>query len=236
VDHRTAMIERLPQLYRDGELIGAILGQPAQQLEIIDELGRLVAQRRWFDATFERDDARKAAALLDIAAEDWQGLDEFRAWVHSLRNALLRQSGSVTIAGLQRFVEEFVDRFQRATALMVVQPITAWSAASGAAACFIENPPAVEFIGAGPGAIKPLHRFTIVNKGLDPTPARFLIRTSGTLSEYMPCIANLTTGRVLVYQGPLACGERLWIGLSNSGTATATLERRDETARLRNNH
>lgn len=232
MSHLSEMISRLPQLYRDGELIGAILAQPAQQLEIIDELGRLVAQRRWFDTIYEFDDAVESAALLDIAAESWQDLDEFRAWVHALRNALLRQSGSVTVTGIQRFVEEYVDRFQRATAVMAVAPITAWSTERGASARFIENPLQVQFSEAGLGAIKPLHRFTIDNRGLDSASVCFLLRAVGDQSEYVPCIANITTGRALLLRTPLAPGQRLWLGIAADGGAVATLEKQDVTARL----
>lgn len=232
MSHLSEMIGRLPQLYRDGELIGGILAQPAQQLEIIDELGRLVAQRRWFDTTYELDDAVKAAALLDISAESWQDLEEFRAWVHALRNALLRQSGSVTVTGIQRFIEEYVDRFQRATSVMAVPPITAWSTERGAMARFVENPLQVQFSEAAPGAITPLHRFTIDNRGLDAVPVRFLLRTVGDQSEYVPCIVNITTGRALLLRATLAPGQRLWLGIDADGGATATLEKQDVTARL----
>lgn len=231
--HIDDMTGRLPQLYRDGEILRGILQQPAVQLEVIDEVGRIIAQSHWFDAAWEREDVVKLARLLDIEAQPWQDIDEFRAWVHSLRNAWLRRSGSVTVAGMQSFVSEYVERYSRAVAIQAVQPLTVWTGSPNpSAAAFIENPGHKRIVAAGPTAVQPLQLFTVTNRGLDPVPLRFLLQNISGYPEYVPLIANLTTGQALLYKVPIGQGERLWIDAGADGAATATCEDRDVTDRL----
>src|ERR1044071_5189613 len=98
------MLSRLPQLYRDGELVRDTLELPALQIEIFDQYAREVQRAHWFDTTLELEEAARLAALLDIAPEPWQTLGTFRAWVRALRDARLLY-GAVTPRALQTFVE-----------------------------------------------------------------------------------------------------------------------------------
>ncbi|MDY0187116.1 MAG: hypothetical protein RBR16_04250 [Syntrophus sp. (in: bacteria)] len=231
--HIDDMTGRMPQLYRDGELLRGVLMQPAIQLEILDELGRTIAQSHWFDAAWEREDVVRLARLLDIEAQPWQDADEFRAWVHSLRNAWLRHSGSVTVAGLQSFVREYVERYSRAVAISAVPPLTLWTdSPDPSAAAFIENPGLKRILPAGPAALQPLTLFAVTNRGLDPVPLRFLLQNVSGAPEYVPLIANITTGQALLYKGTIAQGERLWIDSDGNGTATAAIEDREVSDRL----
>ena len=78
------MAGRLPQLYRDGELLrgtrtsGGVLEVPAVQIETIDEIAREIQRMHWFDQTYELEHAAMLAALLDLQPEPWQDLDTFR--------------------------------------------------------------------------------------------------------------------------------------------------------------
>src|SRR5258706_920799 len=98
------MARRLPQLYRDGELLrgsrstGGVLEVPAVQLEVVDEIMREIQRTHWFDATYELEHAGRLAALLDFAPEPWPQLDTFRPWVHALREAMLLQGGVTATA------------------------------------------------------------------------------------------------------------------------------------------
>src|SRR5262249_55021394 len=98
--HLDDIVGRLPQLYRDGVLVRGLLGVPAVQVEVLDEVMREVQRAHWFDTTLELDEAGRLAAVLDIAPEAWHTLDTFRGWVEALRDAMLRE-GAVTPRALQ---------------------------------------------------------------------------------------------------------------------------------------
>ena len=75
--HVESMLKRLPQLYRDGELVRDVLELPALQIEILEEEALEVQRAHWFDTTLELEEASSLAAILDIAPEPWQQLGEF---------------------------------------------------------------------------------------------------------------------------------------------------------------
>ena len=54
------------------------------QIEILDEQGRRIQRRHWFNTAPDLEDAARLGALLDIPAESWQSLAEYRAWFESL--------------------------------------------------------------------------------------------------------------------------------------------------------
>jgi hypothetical protein len=235
------MAARLPQLYRDGELIrgsasghaGGLLDVPAVQLELVDEDGRDIQIAHWFDTARHLDEVAALALLLDFVPESWQTLPLFRAWVHSLRNAMLTE-GAVTVDGIQTFVEEYARGYQAATRIAAVGRIAEWvDQPSPSDAAFVENPPRrVAARVPGSGGIEPLHQFELVNQGLDETPAAFLLTGLSDSNEYAPVLLNVTSGEALVFLGPVPPGARLWIQPDASGGARAFLENRDVTAQL----
>src|SRR3954466_1681245 len=114
-----SMAARLPQLYRDGELLrgsatsrtGGVLDLPAVQLEALGEEEVEVQVAHWFGTARSLDEAAALADLLDFKPESWQTLALFRAWVDSMRDAMLLD-GAVTVRGLEVFVEEYARGFQ----------------------------------------------------------------------------------------------------------------------------
>lgn len=213
MSHHRDMISCLPLLYQDGKTIGSLLMQPAIQLEIADEIAREIAQSHWFDAAVERKDVAKLAKILDIEIEDWQSIDEFRAWVHSLRNAWLYKTGTTTVPGLKNFVTEYCERYQKAVGIHAVQPITAWSETPHAkSAAFIENPLHKKIVHLGASGTQPLQNITLSNNGLDHSPARLFIKNISDEFEYVPLIANITSSQALIFTGKIPPGKRLWIG------------------------
>jgi hypothetical protein len=233
------MAERLPTLYRDGDLVRGLADVLGLQLEILDEEARIVQRAHWFDATVERAEAAALGALLDVAVEPWQSLGEYRAWFHALRTARLR-GGGVTGPALRTFVEMYVEAFEATNGIDVVPPFrvpppaTPWSAEPVRAGhAFVENPPRTT--GArlgGPSAIEPLTQQVVVNHGIDAAPASLLL-TGTDVTEYAPVVVNLTTGRALAYLGDVRTGDRLWIEAQGDGSVTAQLGRADVTSRLR---
>lgn len=232
--HTALMAKRLPSLYREGELVQGLLAVAGLQLEILDEEAIRVQRAHWFDTTLERSEAAALAAALDMAPEPWQGLAEFRTWVHALRNAMLRH-GAVTRRALQGFVQEYVEGYRAASGTLAVPPITSWSPAPAPARpAFIENPQRRRYVRAPEAAgIEPLHRFTVEQRGLDETRAAFLLTGLTTAPEYVPVIANLTTGQALVFLGSVPEGGRLWIRPASDGFVEAQLEGEDVTGRIR---
>jgi hypothetical protein len=230
--HVDQMAARLPLLYREGERIRDLLGLPALQLEILDEDAAEVRRAHWFDQALELDEVARLAAILDFTPEPWQELGELRAWVHAIRDAMLEE-GAVTIAGIQRMIDEYVTRFVRATELAVIPPLGAWSAErSPARPAMIENPlvTRVQRVPAA-GALAPLGRFAITNGGLDDSHAGFLLVGTGAVGEYVPALINLTTGQGLIIRHPIPPGARLWIRPTADGAITAQLENEDLTDR-----
>lgn len=241
------MAGRLPQLYRDGELLrgsrstGGVLGVPGVQLELVDELAREIQRAHWFDATYELEHAARLAALLDFVPESWQELDLFRAWVHALRDSVLH-TGGLTVAGIQSFVTRYTKAFESVLGVDVVMQVDTWDDAETAedaevnsAPALIENPKTRRFARfPEAGLLESLSQFTITNRGLHSAPVSFLIAGTPAGREYAPLIANLTTGDALIYAGEVPEGQRLWISVDDeTGTVSATLETDDVTANLR---
>lgn len=217
------MANRLPLLYREGELVTGVLSQPALQLEIVEEDLLDIQRAHHFDAALELSDAARLAAILDFIPEPWQNLALFRSWVHSQRNAALNR-GAVTVQALTGFAEDYSAGYQDATSVRFhdQKPL------------LVENPKRRRWLRPGlVDNITPLSQFTIENKGLDESAASFLLTGLPTGPESVPVIVNLTTGEGLMFQGNVGPGERLWLRALTDGTVAAQLERRDVTDRLR---
>jgi hypothetical protein len=229
-----AMLSRLPSLYRDGELLSGVMAIPGLQLEMVDEDATGIQRAHWFNTAVELSEAARLGALLDILPESWQGLAEYRAWLHALRNAMLR-NGAVTRGALMGFVEEYTAAYRAATGSTVVTPIIAWSdVRSGHLPAFVETPPLrrVAHVPSS-GGLAPLQRFQLEQRGLDDTMIGFVCTGLPDQGEYVPLLANITTGDALVWLGHLPVGQRLWIRPHSDGAVTAELEGRDVTRELR---
>jgi hypothetical protein len=232
--HADDMLARLPQLYRDGELVRAVMEQPALQLEILDEDLNEVQRAHWFDAGLELREAAGLAAILDIAPEPWQRLHEYRAWVHAIRDAMLRR-GAVTRRALEQFVVDYSRRYQAATGVRVWDTAQAWvPEPSTGGPALVENPLRRRYDSAPPtGGIEPLHQFSVVQKGLDETSAAFLLVGLPTAPESAPLIANLTAGQAILFLGTIPPGARLWIRPVPGGDLEAFLEGQDVSGQMR---
>jgi hypothetical protein len=213
------MAARLPALYREGEMVGKVLTQPAVQVEIIDEYAARVQRAHWFNETLELNEAAKLAALLDFVPEDWQTLGLFRAWVHAQRNATLLD-GAVTRKGIERFLAEYKAGYENAVDTQFER----------AQAELVEYPSRRRYISAPAtgGGLAPLSRFTVENKGLDETTASILLTGLPGGPESVPVVVNLTTGDAIFFLGNVAPGERLWIRPDG-----ALLEREDVSSKVR---
>jgi len=55
--HADAMRERLPHLYREGDILSGLLDVLGLQFEIVDERARIVQRAHWFDTTPELGEA-----------------------------------------------------------------------------------------------------------------------------------------------------------------------------------
>ncbi|WP_437569795.1 hypothetical protein [Sorangium sp. So ce542] len=234
--HVDTMAARLPLLYRDGELVRGLLAAPGVQLEIFDEDAAEVRRAHLFDQCLELDEAARLAAVLDLAPEPWQGLREFRAWVHAIRNAMLGE-GAVTVRAMRRLVAELVSGLDLATEAEIVPRIAEEDFASAPSVtrpALVETPARVQVARVPPaaGGLAPLGRFELENRGLDDARASFLLVGAGPTGEFVPVVVNTTTGQALLYLGPLPPGARLWIRAAADGTATAQLEQEDVTAKL----
>lgn len=232
--HVKEMLSRLPTLYREGELVSQVLGVPGLQLEILDEDGIEVRRSHWFDATLELDEAAKLAAVLDLPPESWQNLGEYRVWVHALRDAML-QKGAVTRPALQDFVAQYAKLYQEVANIRAIPRLEVWSnAPSTRDPAFLENPPVRRFQRIpNVGGVEPLFQFSVEQKGLDPTPADFLLTGLPTGPESVPVIVNLTTQEALVFLGNVPTGQRLWLKALPDGRVSAQLEEQDVTDRVR---
>ncbi len=231
--HLQAMIERLPHLYRDGAHVRELLSLAALQLEILDEDAREVQRAHWFDSALELDEAAQLAEILDIQIQEWQGLGEFRAWVHAFRNARL-QEGSVTVNAIRRFIQEYSRAYQSAVEIELIPGLENWSDIPETGKPFFdENPNLFRHHRIPPGGrVEPLQQFTIEQKGLDSTPAGFLLIGLAKEQEFIPVIANNSNGSALVFRGTVKTGQRLWLIPEKDGSLSATLEQEDVTKRL----
>ena len=233
MSHLDQMTERLPHLYKDGELLRMVLAVPALNLEAFDEQALEIQRSHWFDTAFEFEDVAKIAALLDLQPETWQGLREFRAWVHSLRNAWLK-NGTATRQPLQDFVDEYTNRYQAAVRINAVTSLRNWSnEPSQTRPALVENPLRRKYEQLPAGApIEPLHQQLVRNRGLDESVGDFFIMGLAGGKEYMPVIANTTTGQALIYTGIIGAGNRLWLQTLEDNTVKAYTDKLDVSDRL----
>ena len=234
----TDMLARLPELYRDGETAGRLAAVWGAQIETLDETANDIRRSHYFSQCFDLDDAAGLAALLDIGPEPFQGLTEFRAWVNGLRAARLR-AGAVTREGIRIFTQLYLDGFQRGNRIRITPEASELGfAPSDETPALIENPPEPRFAqGPGLDGLAPLERFSLENRGLDPTPLALVITAFGPGGgEFTPMIANLTTGEGLVFLGRIPPGQRLFLtpkAGEDGATLSARLETEDVTARMR---
>ncbi len=233
-----AIIQRLPYLYREGAELRRLVDVLAVQVQALDEGANLVRRTHHFDLAYALEDAAKLAAVLDIPLEPWQErLSDYRAWVHGLRDAQLR-AGSVTREAIEIFVNRYLEGFQRAYDVRITPPArTLATDADDAQVALVENPVRLRYEAAPSGALLPLDRFTLDNRGLDPTPLDLVITGLGEAGpDYAPLIANLATGRAVVFLGTVPRGKRLWIEAVAAETGFVVrgrLEGEDVTDRLR---
>lgn len=260
--HLTDMLQRLPQLYREGEIVSGLIAQAATQIEILDEDAREVQRAHWFNSALEIEEAEMLAALLDIKHENWQVLGEYRAWVHALRDALLKY-GAVTVRAAINFAASYTNSFQRALDFRTVLTLSAdpedwfrfptpidseppppademfdhaaWlSALRANQPALVENP-TMRRLQRAPdiGGIEPLHRFSVKNRGLDSSFLGALMVGLPSGPEYAPALINLTTGEGIVFLGAVPPGARLWLNPDQDGLVTGILEGEDVSHKLR---
>jgi hypothetical protein len=231
--HIDEILSRLPQLYREGELVREVLSVPALQIEIADELAREVQRAHWFDSAYDLEDVVGLAKLLNIEHEPWQNINEYRAWVHSIRNAWLRH-GTATLKGLKTFVLEYTLLFKKAVHTEVILSFLEFSdKATPNRASFVENPAERKQARIPDiNGSEPLYQFEIIQTGLDETFADFLLVGLPGPSEYIPVIINTMAEQALIYLGEIPTGKRLWIKSNSSGNVTAYLENKDVTDKL----
>lgn len=237
--HLDEILARLPQLYRDGELLGGVLGAPAVQVEILDEVMRDVQRAHWFETTVELDEAARLAAVLDIAPEPWQELATFRGWVQALRDSMLRE-GAVTRRALIVFIAEFAKAFQEATGVHAVPPpivladLERWhDQPSPIDPALVENPRRRVFLSPPNPNLEPLQQFFVEQRGIDPVMPSLLFVGTPAAGEASPVLINITTGEALIYTGAVRPGQRLWLTPTPGGGVKAMLEDAEVTGQVR---
>lgn len=237
---RTAdLLNRLPDLYREGETLGRLGAVVGNQFEMLDETAQDVRRSHFFAQCLDLEDAAKLGALLDIAPEPFQGLTEYRGWVNGLRSARLR-AGSVTREGIRIFTKLYLDGFEAGNRVQIT-PVTGrlTETATDQSPALIENPPTARYVrGPGVDGVTPLDRFTLDNKGLDDAPLGLVVTARGAEGgEFAPMIANITTGEALIFLGRIPAGQRLFLmpvqDTEGTTTLTARLEGQDVSEHIR---
>ncbi len=197
-----------------------------------DDAMREVQRAHFFDRALNLDEVAALAALLDIEPEEWQGVREYRAYVHGLRDAIL-QAGAVTRRGIGLFTRRYITGFQQAqNARIVARPAELATVPDLQRLALVENP-LIPRYHAEPQGLEPLARMVLDNKGLDPANAALVITA---LAEggpvYAPALSNITTGQALIWRGVIPPGQRLWLEPRADGSVRATLEAADVSADL----
>ena len=259
MSHLQNMLALLPHLYRDGDLVSGLLGVPGVEHEHLDADAREVQRAHFFNALLNIDEAVELAAVLDIPLEDWQNLRTYRAWVHALRNAILR-FGTVTVPAVTHFVGEYAGGFQSAEALGITPDIPT-SPAGWIRIPEVDGDPALQLPLEAPGSpyawessyrfdrpvlienpprretqrivdamgVEPLYQFSIEQRGLNDSFASLLYVGIPGQQEFVPTVVNVTTGQAIVYLGSVPAGKRLWIRPRPDGQVEALLEGEDVT-------
>ena len=213
MSRRADLLDRLPDLYREGDVVGRLGAVWGNQFEMLDQAARDVRRSHFLAQCLELEDAAKLGALLDIAPEPFQGLTEYRGWVNGLRSARLH-AGSVTREGIRVFTQLYLAGFEAGNRVRITPSNAEMGfAPSDEMPALIENPPVARYErGPGVDGVTPLDRFTLTNAGLDPVPIGMVLTARGDAGgEFSPMIANLTTGEALVFLGRVPPGQRLFL-------------------------
>jgi hypothetical protein len=230
------IVDRLPSIYRDGEILEQFLGPAALALEIADEDTIEVRRAHWIDEALEHTEIARLAALLDIAAEPWlDTTSELRAWVRALVEATA-DHGAVTVDALRAFVDTYVHEFTRVTKAQL--PLVAgndgglrW--ADGAAE-LVEWPRRLRTQRVPEvGGLEPLTVTEVRNDGLDPTPLGFCFTGLPEAPEHAPVVVNLTTGTGIALLDSIQVGERVWCRPEPDDSVRIVREGVDITSRAR---
>ncbi len=91
----TDIARRLPFLYQDGAEVRRLLATYGLQLSMGEEAMREVQRAHFLDRTLDLDEAAALTSLINMEPEQWQGVREYRAYAHGLRDAILH-AGAVT--------------------------------------------------------------------------------------------------------------------------------------------
>jgi hypothetical protein len=241
MNHTTAMADRLPAIYREGELITGMLAHLADQVGFLDEDMMTVRREHWFERAVDLDDATALGDLLDLPAEPWMDVGTYRAWVDAIVQTTVR-FGAVTPAAIKEITFQYVTRYQAATGDVVIQTLDqapdgparpTWD--DGVGPALVEYPQ-VRRYGPDSDAVhpQPLQRFSLRNHGMNATPLALMLTGITDQPEACPLIAHLGASEAIVYLGTIRPGQRLWLSTTPDGSAlTARLEGLEVTADVR---
>ncbi len=234
-----AVTASLPALYAEGEHLRGLAATWGTVLDGYDEATASVQRAHWFDATPDLAEAAALAGLLDIPVEDFHAdLREYRAWVHALVDGAVT-AGLVTREAIRVVVDRYGSGFQAAAGIDLFGPLRAWpppeEAGDGRLPELRENPRRTRFLRLPEtGGWEPLSRLTVTNGGLDPAPWAVVLTGTEHHGEYVPFLANRTTGHAVVWRGAIGVGQRLVIApaAADRTRLRATLEGVDVSDRL----
>jgi hypothetical protein len=237
---RAAMAGRLPPVWsaESGTMLDALLSLVANELTAFDEDMDRVRRAHWVDTAWDLVDLARIGSLFGIAPAAWEGVELFRERLKAVIAAHFR--GAVTADALEHVVLRILKGVERELEhryLPLPPDIRFGERILGRG---VTSPPArgriVEFplqrrrspALSGKGALRqPLAKFALDNKGVEP--AALLGSLTGVAGgrTVVPVLVNLTTGRILLWAGVLACGQRLSLSLDGDGRLLARVGDRD---------
>jgi hypothetical protein len=237
------MLQRLPPPLRaDGKgLLATFLAVPDAEMARYDEDMDRVRRSHFVETAFDREDVAKLAALFDMAPADWEPTALFR--IRLVRTIAARLKGAVARAPLDELMAALLDAAQQALGTrygaltpgpggrLFRDPAAAPRQGAPVFREFPSRPARDQALAARGGLVRPLERVTLTNRGLFATPLEGVVRGLRGGRTAVPLLANLRTGRVVVYRGQVPCGAELRLGVAGAAM-TATLNERDMSDRL----
>jgi hypothetical protein len=250
MNHLERILELLPPPYsvaRDS-VISGVLELIAAEMEAFQEDLDRMRQTHWINFCYRLEDAEKLAALVGVRRYAWENLPLFR--IRLLSTVAARLKGALGPNEIREFVYLYLRDTEAIMAaslvpgLQTVNSVDAFrqdpSRALFRPLALQENPPVrrespvLELRG---GNVPYLFRWEEKNEGLDETIVR--VDVTGVIERRTttPVIANLTTGDLVGFRGPIGFGRTLTIDVSRLDAArprlaSAVLDGADVTASL----
>jgi hypothetical protein len=220
----------LPYSVAGDALLSSMLDVCALEVEALEESIDRLRRSHWIATAFRDRDVDRIAALVGIRRFRSEPSPFFRQRLLALITA--RLSGTIGVPDIEKFVRDNLH------AVEVVFECTLLAGFGTDDPEQVRTPRVVEFppevrqcrpLADRGGRVTHLFRWSVTNNGLDPAPARFVIRGALGDRTTLPALIHVSTKTIHFYRGVIPAGRTLAVE-QIEGIVRATLDGYDVTS------